>query len=283
MRAHFLFCLSSVALISVFTSKSADAHFKVLHPADALDTDEAGDPNGSGGTQKLNPCGAGTASGMVTQVHAGAKLHIKLTETVPHGGHYRIALLPKYDITSNDIPEPAVTLSGGQCSTAAVQSPVVAPVIADNLFVHTQAEAESGKLWETDVTLPTTTGPATLQILEFMTPHSPQCFYHHCAKLEIMPPEADLGPSGEKVIGPGGAVTPDPGSSGSAGSSGSSGSDTGSTGSSGSSGKTTSGGSKPAASDDGGCNVGGGATPSLLVGGLGLAGVIATLRRRRKR
>src|SRR5438552_4174479 len=139
------------------------AHFKLEHPADWLDTDDTGNP--ASGTQKLNPCGDGTRSGIVTQVHAGAKLHVKLTETIPHGGHYRIALVSKVDPTGTDLPEPKVTVQAGSCASAEVMSPVAPPVLADNLFPHSQTSAISGQLWETDVTLPSTTGDATLQVL----------------------------------------------------------------------------------------------------------------------
>ena len=84
----------------------------------------------------------------------------------------------KLNPATTDIPEPAVTLdTGGQCQSAAIESPVVAPVIADNLFPHTQAEAIAGKVYETDIQLPATaTGDATLQVLEFMAPHAPQWY-----------------------------------------------------------------------------------------------------------
>jgi hypothetical protein len=255
--------VAPVIALVLFAAGSADAHFKLQEPVDRLSTDATGDPDGTTGTQKMNPCGAGTASNLYTQVHAGATLHVKLTETIGHGGHYRIALVPKWKLVSSDVPEPAVTLSGGSCTTAAIESPVVAPVIADGLFVHTQAQAIDDKLWETDVQLPTETGQATLQILEFMTPHSPQCFYHHCADLEIVAPEVDLGSKGYLVVGPdaGTPVTPDD----DAGSSSSSSSSSGSSGS----------------SSSGGCSASGAATPSLGV--VALFFVITGLRRGRGR
>ena len=262
----------AVFAVGISSSGSVHAHFKLQQPADWLQTDESGDPLGSDGTQKLNPCGEGTPSGLVTRVHAGTMLHVKLTETIPHGGHYRIALVRKYDPTTDDIPEPKVTLVAGSCSTAAIESPVVPPVLADNLFPHTQAQATANKIWETDVQVPSETGIATLQIIEFMTPHAPGCFYHHCAQLEIMPADADLGSDGSVVVGAdGGAVTPDAGG--------------GPTGSSGAGSGTSSGTrmrSTSANDDASGCSVGGGAVPSLLTGSIGLAAVVGMLRRRRR-
>jgi MYXO-CTERM domain-containing protein len=183
---------------------SAEAHFKLEQPADRLQTDADGEPLGAAGTQKTNPCGDGTASGIVTTVQAGSTLHIKLTETIAHGGHYRVALVPKLNLVTTDIPEPAVTLKAGQCDTAAIESPAVAPVLADNLFPHTQAQAVAGKVWETDVTLPNQTGDATLQIIEFMAPHAPQCFYHHCAELKIVAAAGGAGGDSGADAGAGG-------------------------------------------------------------------------------
>ncbi len=222
---------------------TAEAHFKLEAPADRLQTDATGDPMGTNGTQKMNPCGEGTASGAVTTVEAGGTLHIKLTETVGHGGHYRVAFVPKLSPTSSDLPEPAVTLSGGQCDTAAIESPVTAPVLADNLFPHTQAEAVAGKVWETDVTIPNQPGEGTLQIIEFMAPHAPSCFYHHCAELKVV--AAGAGGEGGVSDGDGGS---------------------------------TSGGSNGGSS---GCNVGGGPPSPLTLGGLLAAFAFSSLRRRR--
>jgi MYXO-CTERM domain-containing protein len=244
-----------VALPVLFLSASADAHFKLQQPADRLQTDAAGDP--PGGTQKSNPCGQGTPSGAVTQVRAGSTLHVKLTETVPHGGHYRIALVPKLSPTSSDLPEPEVTLESGQCGSAANEDPVVAPVLADNLFPHTQAEATPGRVWETDVRLPAQTGDATLQIIEFMTPHAPQCFYHHCADLQILAADASIDDdAGGVIVRAPDASHPDASAAPAS--------------------------SAPAEFDDssGGCSTGGGAAPGLFAFlPLGLA-LIARRRRR---
>jgi MYXO-CTERM domain-containing protein len=115
-----------------------------------------------------------------------------------------VALVPKLNLVTTDIPEPEVTLKAGQCDTAAIESPAVAPVLADNLFPHTQAQAVAGKIWETDVTLPNQTGDATLQIIEFMAPHAPQCFYHHCAELKIVAAAGGAGADSGADAGAGG-------------------------------------------------------------------------------
>lgn len=254
MRTRAFFAVFASALLATAT---AQAHFKLQQPADWLVTDSFGDPMGTGGTQKMNPCGAGTASGMVTQVVAGSTLHVKLTETIPHGGHYRIALVPKWGLVDADVPEPKVTLdASGQCSMAEIESPPVAPVVLDDLWPHTQANAVAGQVWETDVSIPAQTGHATLQIIEFMTPHAPQCFYHHCAQLEIVSPDAGVGDGGPVTIGPDGGVT-----------------------------STDDAGSTPAtaaSSDGGGCNATGSPTPSFILFGLFGATVFSMLRRRRR-
>ncbi len=257
--------------LTLLTAAPASAHFKLQQPADWLQTDSSGDPLGSTGTQKMNPCGDGTPSGIITKVHVNSTLHVKLTETVPHGGHYRIAIVPKLKPTDKDIPEPKVTLKAGECDSAEIQDPPVAPVVADNLFPHTQAQAKSGKVWETDVQMPADTGNVTLQIIEFMAPHAPSCFYHHCAQLELVP-ESE--------------VIPDPnGDAGTTSSSGSSGSSSGTSGSNGSvtTSASSSGSSAPASSgeSDSGCNTSGGAAPSIIT--MGAFGFVALSLARKKR
>jgi len=262
----------AATLVTLLAAPSARAHFKLEEPADRLQTDDNGDPLGAGGTQKVNPCGDGTPSGLITQVTSGSVLHIKVIETVPHGGHYRVAIVPKLDPVNADMPEPDVTLDGaGQCASATIESPVSAPVIADGLFPHTQATAVSGQIWETDVQLPSIVGDATLQVLEFMTPHAPECFYHHCAELRMLAaPEAGAPDAGAPEDGgavvitkDGGVVVTDAGHGAGAGR------DSGANG------------DAAGSSDDGRCNAGAGATPSVVtMGAFGLA-LASMLRRRR--
>ena len=272
--------LTAALAVTLLGASSAEAHFKLQQPADWLVTDATGDPTGTGGTQKLNPCGSGTASGMVTKVAAGSKQHIKLIETIGHPGHYRVSIIKKLTPISSDLPEPVPVLSGGgtNCQSAPIQATPVAPVIADGLFVH--AVGTGGAVYEGDVNLPTETGMYTLQVLEFMSAHVPSCFYHHCANLEVVSADAGI-PDGGIVSGPDG---------GSSGTSGSSGGSSGSSGTSGSSGDGTSGGTsgasssgaRPSTTDSGGCAVGGSSMPSFVT--LGLAGLftISMLRRRRR-
>lgn len=270
MRSKWLVGLPILALS--FMATRADAHFKLEQPADALNTAGNGDP--TGGDQKTPPCGVGTsASGIVTRVKAGSKLHIKLTETIAHGGHYRVALSSNKD----QFTDPTPVVQNNNCVSAPIQNTPTAPVLADGLFEHAQADFAAGKVWETDVTLPTTPCPdCTLQIIEFMTPHAPGCFYHHCAKLEIVDASTDLPDGGEVIMTDAGNTTSSSGSSGA-----SSSGDTASGGSTSSSG--SSGTRKLASSSDdgGGCSVANGSSPSYFV--LGILGVTIASRLRRRR
>ena len=196
MRLRHLFFVGLVLL-----SAPAQAHFNLQQPVDWLATSSTGDP------QKTKPCGdTGPRSFKGTRVRAGSTLHIKLTETIEHGGHYRVALSPNRSAFVDPVP----VVQNNDCKSAPIQSPPVAPVLADGLFQHTQGQFGSDKVWETDITLPSTPCPScTLQVLEFMTPHAPSCFYYHCADLEIVDADASVPDGGVVITFDGG--TPQPG------------------------------------------------------------------------
>jgi len=167
---------------------SADAHFTLMEPASWLMENRLGDP------QKAGPCGgtsadAGTPTMTVTPVAGGSKLHLKVQETVFHPGHYRVALamnsraeLPvDPDVVTRD------TEKGAWSVSAAIQSPVRPPVIADGLWAHTERPAGP---FETDIDLPNINcEKCTLQIIQFMAEHGRNrdgdFSYHHCADLKI--------------------------------------------------------------------------------------------------
>jgi hypothetical protein len=178
MKARTL--LLSLALLGV-VALPAQAHFRLDEPADALVVETgSGDP--TGGDQKTPPCGVGTKkSNKVTKVAPGGKIHIKIKETIQHGGHYRVALVQNRDDLKDPVPETTAT----NCVSAPIQDPPVAPILADGLFKHAQADTIPA-FWETDITVPNQPcANCTLQIIEFMTPHAPQCFYHHCATVDV--------------------------------------------------------------------------------------------------
>jgi hypothetical protein len=169
----------------------AQAHFKLLEPASWIVEDaRLGDP------QKAAPCGGtntdqGTPSNIVTKATGGQKVHVKVTETIYHPGHYRIALavnghdeLPAdEDVQTKEGPR------GPQSVSATIMSPVKAPILVDGLWVHTEKPATPAT-YETDVQLPNISCPkCTLQITEFMAEHGYNMpggyIYHHCAEFQI--------------------------------------------------------------------------------------------------
>src|SRR4051812_49951289 len=90
MRASVRFAVLSAAAIAAAPAV-IHAHFKLMEPASWIVEDERGDP------QKGFPCGGsntdyGKPSYAVTQATGGAKLHLKVMETIYHPGHYRVAL-----------------------------------------------------------------------------------------------------------------------------------------------------------------------------------------------
>jgi hypothetical protein len=255
----------SLVPTALLLSSPAAAHFRMEQPADALQGGGTGTGSPPGGDQKTEPCGAGTPSGLVTQARAGSKLHVKVVETVGHGGHYRVA----FAANRAELTSPAVT---GTCGSAAIMTTPTLPVLADGLFPHTQAQAAAGTMYETDVTLPNVPpGNYTLQVLEFMTPHAAPCFYYHCAAVQIV--DADAGvPDGGVVVGDAGGSAPDAGAT-----PGGSGGDAG-----GPSAQGT-----PSAATDEGCNAGSAGrastSASLALPMVAALGAVGALRRRRRR
>src|SRR5260221_11459668 len=93
MKAMTRSALVSAVLLTVVPAITR-AHFKLVEPASWLIGDDRGDP------QKAGPCGGtntdyGKPSYAVTQAVGGAKMHLKVVETIYHPGHYRIALAVK--------------------------------------------------------------------------------------------------------------------------------------------------------------------------------------------
>lgn len=256
----------AAGLAVLFGSGDTEAHFKLTAPVDALKTDETGDP--LAGSQKSSPCGSGTASKLATQVKAGAKLHVKLTETIAHGGHYRIALSSK----KTDFVDPRAVVTGGNCVSAPITDPPAGVILADGLFQHAEEDFGSGKEWETDVTIPNQTcDNCILQVIEFMTPHSPGCFYYHCANIQVVDANATI--EGDGVV----PFDPSTPASSSSGETSSSGGETSSP-----RGASSTGGQKAPEPSSSGCNVAGETAPSYVT--MGLVGVLglASLRRRRR-
>jgi hypothetical protein len=178
-------------LLCVLAAVPALAHIKLTLPETFQVTDSLGGPN------KSEPCGgAGTATGVVTTVEAGSQLTVTWTEPVPHPGHFRIGIAT--DPVQFVTPVPVLTNGGMNCSTAPIQSPVVAPILVDGLFPHTA----SGAPYTTTVTVPMMTcANCTLQLMQFMSSHGPPCFYYQCAKLRIVMPDAGMPDAGAPDAG----------------------------------------------------------------------------------
>jgi MYXO-CTERM domain-containing protein len=170
---------SAVLGATMLCAGTAHAHFVLQAPAANLEQGPLGDP------QKVNPCGqdgSGVETGMVTAFQAGETITITIDETVPHPGHYRVALAIN---DPSELPdEPAVTEGDSDCGSAAIMDPPVFPVLADGIFAHTSAFSEPQSI---EIQLPDDVecDACTLQVLEFMAEHPASCFYHHCATISI--------------------------------------------------------------------------------------------------
>jgi hypothetical protein len=183
------------ALVMASLAGRADAHFVLVSPAAWLVQSGLGDP------QKVAPCGGvsanpargtpanpGVRTGSITEMAGGSTFHLLIQETVFHPGHYRIALAKTI---AQLPPDPVVTTRdsdrGPWSVSAEINSPPVAPIIADGLFQHTERPS---KMWESDIPIPNINCKnCVLQIIEFMAEHGRNAdgdfSYHHCAMVNI--------------------------------------------------------------------------------------------------
>ena len=186
MRA--LFAVGIVASIG----GPAFAHFKLDAPASFQEQDSFGNP------QKVAPCGeAGMATNAVTAVQTGSMLTIKITETVFHPGHYRVALAQD----QASLPaEPPVT--GTQCNSVPIEQNPTLPTLADGQLVHT-TQFTGPQTMQVQLPVGMECTNCVVQVLEFMSSHAPPCFYHHCAMVTIsntappVTPDAGVTPPGD--------------------------------------------------------------------------------------
>ena len=275
------------ALVCAVAPRPARAHIKMMAPADWITTNADGDP------QKITPCGVDstvtyTPTNAVTTVHGGDMVTVNWTETIPHDGHFRIALA----INSRDeLTDPAVTKMNSDGTAATVAVSTAYPVLADGLFEHTAASVSPGKTYTYTVQIPNTPcAKCTLQLLQFMANHAldPSYFYHQCADFTILAAAGGSGGGGSSASGSGGSSASGSGGSSASGSGGSSASGSGGSSASGNGGSVAGGtgtGTGGAAGGSGsGCETGGdGAGASL--GGFGLlcVGMLVARRGRRAR
>ena len=271
--------LTLVAVL-VVAPRPARAHIKMSMPADWITTNTEGDP------QKITPCGVdptlpppSTATGIVTTLHVGDKVTFNWTETVPHDGHFRIALAIN---SRSELTDPAVTKANSDGTAAEVAISTAYPVLADNLFPHTAASVSPGKAYTYSVIIPNTPcTKCTLQLLQFMANHplDPSYFYHQCADVTILAASGGGGSSGATggSSGSGGAAGKTGGTGGAGGKPGGTGGMTAGTGgsSNGSGGSTS--GTGGATSGTGGAITGtGGATSGSGGSTSGTGGEVAT-------
>jgi hypothetical protein len=184
--------LLGACALGCLSTDEAHAHFTLLEPASWIEEDADGDP------QKGGPCGprAGeshTPTDMITTYTAGQKVMVKWEETVPHPGHFRIALAENRD----DLVDPVIQYDGLCNPTSPIQFSDELPVLADNVHPRTST-AGTGPMFMHEITLPSgmTCEKCTLQVIQFMTAHTPSCYYYHCADIKIVAAAGTGGASG---------------------------------------------------------------------------------------
>ena len=173
--------------VGVLAPVPAHAHFILDAPTNWMSQV----PN-DGSPQKLGPCGdegGGTPTGVVTNVtpqpNGTYSVTIMWHDTVPHPGHYRIALAIN---SRSELPqEPMVTPSAtDQCANAViVNPPYTLPILADNINPHTSTAVQGAQMLTVTIPANVSCTHCTLQVLEFMSLHAAPCFYHHCADLSL--------------------------------------------------------------------------------------------------
>ncbi|WP_394848708.1 lytic polysaccharide monooxygenase [Pendulispora brunnea] len=194
-RARALAVVAGTGMTVV--APAAQAHFHLNAPAASLVQDDQGNP------QKVGPCGSntGTPSGQVTTYRPGQAVDISINETVFHPGHYRVALAVN---APSELPkDPKVTEGSSPCGSADIEKQPKFPVLGDGLLVH---DAPFRGPQTMRVVLPSnvTCTKCTLQVLEFMGEHDPNCFYYHCANISIQGEAVDAGPGTDAGGTPGG-------------------------------------------------------------------------------
>jgi MYXO-CTERM domain-containing protein len=186
---------------------TAEAHFKLNAPAAySQQSAQYGDP------QKTAPCGpsAGTLvpTNAVTAVQSGAMLTISINETIPHPGHYRVALAQNMA----GLP-PAPPVANANCNGLVPNANPQLPVLADGLLPHTAPFSNPNQTMQVMIPAGMTCTNCVLQVLEYMANHAQPCFYYHCAMVNISPtapppppPPTDGGidPGGDAGMNPNG-------------------------------------------------------------------------------
>lgn len=179
-RVAALTVCSAIAATAALGPSTARAHFVLQEPPASTEQDALGSP------QKAPPCGDGTDNGVVTAYAEGQTITITINETIPHPGHYRVALGVN---GPDDLPdEPPVTPGSTDCGSTVIQDPPVFPVLADGELLHTSA-LDGPQSFQVTLPAGVKCESCTLQVIEFMSNHALNvpggCFYHHCATVSI--------------------------------------------------------------------------------------------------
>jgi hypothetical protein len=201
-----------------FVPAAARAHFILQEPMSRAQQSDLGDP------QKTAPCGPGPGeatvpTGIVATLSQGGLVRVTISETVPHPGHYRVALSTTGQ-TGLPADPPVTPSASDQCATKEIMNPPIYPVLADGMLPHTAAFSGPQSF---TVQLPanvTCNANCVLQVTEYMQNHGAPCFYHHCADVVILPPDGTLDAGGGGTTG---GTTGGTGTGGSAGAGGDSG------------------------------------------------------------
>jgi len=190
-------CLATLGLAA-----TAHAHFKLNTPA------AYSQQNSSGSPQKSAPCGQAdpgnpvVPTNAVTAVQSGAMLTISITETVPHPGHYRVAIAQDMAGLPAD---PTVPGGATACDGLTPIANPTLPLLGDGLLKHTSAFSNPTQTMQVPIPAGMTCTNCVLQVAQYMSNHAKNipgdCFYHHCAMVNI---SADAPPPSDGGIDPGG-------------------------------------------------------------------------------
>jgi MYXO-CTERM domain-containing protein len=179
-RAEWI--IAGACALGCLSAGEARAHFTLLEPESWIEEGLLGDP------QKGGPCGPGpgqasTPTNAITTYEAGQKVMVKWEETIPHPGHFRIALAENRD----DLVDPVIEYDDSCNPTSPIEFSDELPVLADNVHPRMQT-AGTGPMFMHEITLPAgfTCEKCTLQVIQFMTQHDPSCYYYHCADIKIV-------------------------------------------------------------------------------------------------
>ena len=180
------FTVVAVALgaVGVVVPAVAHAHFILQSPPSWAEQGDLGDPQKSAPCGQADPGLAAVPTGMMRAFAPGDMVTVTINETVPHPGHYRVALSTT---GQSGLPaDPPVTPVGvDDCGSTVIQNPPVFPVLADGMLAHTSSFSAPQSFSFRSPTDVTCTSNCVLQVIEYMSSHGAPCFYHHCANITI--------------------------------------------------------------------------------------------------